>query len=79
MARHLPLFIRHGLDSADKTINKFEEIFKQLECPVKLEEAGIGKEKKQQILDTMILNKVSGMNHKLSNDDLSALLELMMN
>jgi len=67
------------LDSADKTISKFEEIFKQLECPVKLEEAGIGKEKKQQILDTMILNKVSGMNHKLSNDDLSALLELMMN
>ena len=64
-------------NSAEETINKFEEIFRQLECPVKLSEAGIGKEKYQQILDTMILNKVSGANHKLSNDDLSTLLQLM--
>ena len=66
-----------GVNTSDYTITKFEEFFKQIECPVRLEEAGIGKEQRQQILDTMILNNVSGMNHKLSRDDLSLLLDLM--
>jgi alcohol dehydrogenase YqhD (iron-dependent ADH family) len=68
-----------NVKTADDTIYKLEEFFKKIECPVRLEEAGIGNEKRQQILDTMLLNKVSGMHHKLSNDDLSGMLELMMN
>jgi alcohol dehydrogenase YqhD (iron-dependent ADH family) len=67
------------VNTAEETIENFEKLFKQIECPVKLEEAGIRKEKKQQILDTMILNKVSGMNHKLTYDDLNELIDLMMN
>lgn len=68
-----------NVKTADDTINKLEEFFRKIECPVRLEEAGISADKKQQILDTMILNKVSGMHHKLTSDDLSAWLEKMMN
>jgi alcohol dehydrogenase YqhD (iron-dependent ADH family) len=68
-----------GVETPGETIQRLEMLFKQLECPVRLDEAGIGKEKKQQIFDTMVLNKVSGMNHKLSNDDLTQLIDLMIN
>jgi len=67
-----------GVDSARKTIEKFEEFFILIGCPVRLEEAGISKVKRQQILDTMNFNKVSGMNHKLSSDDVAELLDQMI-
>ncbi len=66
------------VDNAKKTIDKFEEFFKKIECPVRLEEAGISKMKRQQILDTMNYNKVSGMNHKLSGNDIEELLDHMI-
>ncbi|HNW98334.1 MAG TPA: iron-containing alcohol dehydrogenase [Bacteroidales bacterium] len=66
-----------AVDNADETISKFEELFKKIECPLKLAECGIGKENQQHILDVMLMNKVSGMNYKLSNDDLSEILKLM--
>jgi hypothetical protein len=65
--------------SAEATIMKLEDFFRQIECPIRLGDAGIGTEKKQQILDTLILNKVSGVHHKLSTDDLSGILNLMLN
>ena len=68
-----------GVDNAKKTIEKFEEFFKQIECPVRIEEAGISKLKRQQILDTMNYNKVSGMNHKLNSNDIEGLLDFMIN
>lgn len=66
-------------NSAEGTIMKLEDYFRQIECPVRLGDAGIANAKKQQILDTLILNKVSGMHHKLSTDDLSEILNLMLN
>lgn len=65
--------------SAEATIMELEDFFRQIECPIRLGDAGIGTEKKQQILDTLILNKVSGVHHKLSTDDLSGILNLMLN
>ena len=66
-----------AVNNADETISKFEGLFKNIECPLKLVECGIGKESQQHILDVMIMNKVSGMNFKLNNDDLSEILKLM--
>lgn len=67
-----------GANNANKTIEKFEEFFRQIECPVRIEEAGISKMKRQQILDTMNYNRVSGANHKLSCDELSVMLDYMI-
>ena len=66
-----------GANSVDETINCFEQLFIKLDCPVRLEGAGISNSSKQQILDTMMYNNVSGMHHKLSSNELSKLLELM--
>ncbi len=63
--------------NTEDTISKTEEFFRHIECPVRLEEIGIGKENQQHILDVMLLNKVSGMHHKLESYDLSELLGLM--
>jgi alcohol dehydrogenase YqhD (iron-dependent ADH family) len=67
-----------GVDTARKTIEKFEELFMQIGCPVRLEEAGISKVKRQQILDTMNYNRVSGQHHKLSSEDVAMLLDHMI-
>ena len=66
------------VETPDETIISFENFFRQIECPLRLEEAGIGQQSGKQIFDTMLLNKVDGTNHKLSADDYSALLELMV-
>ncbi|HOT89530.1 MAG TPA: iron-containing alcohol dehydrogenase [Bacteroidales bacterium] len=65
------------VDSPYKTIDKLEELFRRLDCPIKLSECNIDKENQQQILDTMIHNKVTGANHKLSNNDLSDWINFM--
>lgn len=65
------------VENADETINRIEELFIRIGCPVRLQGMGIGKENQQHILDVMQLNKVSGMNHKLDINDLSAILQLM--
>lgn len=67
----------YGVKNPDETIIKTEDFFRSIQCPVRLEEIGIGSEKKQQIMDVMMLNKVSGMNHKLSSDELSVILQYM--
>lgn len=67
----------YDVENADETIARTEKFFKSIGCPVKFEEIGIGKENQQHILDVMLLNKVSGMNHKLSNEDLAEILTLM--
>jgi len=66
-----------GVRTPEETIICFEDFFQQLGCPVRLEEADIAKEKKQQIYDTLLLNRVNGMNHKLDEEDIKVIVELM--
>ncbi|MFA4852114.1 MAG: iron-containing alcohol dehydrogenase [Bacteroidales bacterium] len=65
------------VDTYSETIIRFEEFFRQIECPVRLEDVGITIQNREQIFDTLALNKASGMNHKLSTDDLKVILDLM--
>jgi len=67
-----------GTNSTDDTINKLEEFFKNIGSPVKLSEAGINKEAHDQILNTMIKNKVSGYVYKMNDEDIKAIFELML-
>jgi len=60
-----------------ETIWRIEEMFRNLECPVRLSETGIAVSK-QKILETLVLNKVSGANYKLNNEDLRKIVELFL-
>jgi alcohol dehydrogenase YqhD (iron-dependent ADH family) len=66
-----------GIHNADETISRLEKFFKSIDSPIKLVEVKIHKDKKQEIYDTLVLNKAGGSNFKLTNDDYNHILELM--
>ncbi|MCB2219574.1 MAG: iron-containing alcohol dehydrogenase [Bacteroidetes bacterium] len=66
-----------GSKNSDETIKHFESFFASTGCPVRLQQAGIESREKGKILSTMIKNKVNGGHHKLSEDDLRELVDLM--
>jgi len=65
-------------NSCDDFIIKLETFFRQLNAPVRLSDIGVDSSKKQEILDLLIKNKVSGACHKLSNEDLEQIVDYMM-
>ncbi len=66
-----------GTDSAEETIEHFENFFRSIESPVRLSEAGIDESKKDEILSTLIRNKVNGMHHKIENEDIEKIVDFM--
>jgi hypothetical protein len=67
-----------GTNSADETIQGFESFFKSIDCPIKLSDIGIEENKKQEIVDQMLKNKINGMAHEFSDDDRRKIVDLMM-
>lgn len=65
-----------GVSTADETIDAFESYFKSIDCPIRLSEIATGNESKEEILKVMNLNNVSGVNHKLNNEDHAIILDL---
>jgi alcohol dehydrogenase YqhD (iron-dependent ADH family) len=63
--------------SAEQSIQKIEDLFRSLECPVRLSEMNIPGIDKDVILQTMISNKVSGVNNKLKKEDYPGIVDLM--
>ena len=63
--------------TSHESIWRIEEMFRTIECPVRLSETGISADK-QKIYDTLLLNKVSGANYPLKADDLHQIVELFM-
>lgn len=63
--------------SAEKTIKKIEDFFKSMNCPTKLRELGFIEYDKNKILNHMLKNKITGMNYKLSDDDLKNIVDFM--
>jgi len=66
-----------GVDDTAGTIRAFEELFNRLGCPVRLPEKNIDIDKKDEILQLFLRNKVDGLVHKLSDEDRKKVLELM--
>ncbi|MFC1730995.1 iron-containing alcohol dehydrogenase [candidate division KSB1 bacterium] len=64
--------------SPDGTIKAFESFFHKIECPIKLSEIGIDKDKRHEIYETMMINEVSGTNFKISESDFNALIGFMI-
>ncbi len=67
-----------GVGSADETIDHLIQFFVSLKCPVHLSDLGMDNGKKAEIVKIMNQNRVSGINHPLSNEDHTALVNLMM-
>lgn len=66
-----------GTDDPDETILALEAFFKKVGSPVRMEEAGIGKEKRELIIQTMVKNKTGGNHFKFDEGDIIALVDLM--
>jgi alcohol dehydrogenase YqhD (iron-dependent ADH family) len=62
--------------SAGQAIDRIEDFFRTLECPVRLSETGITSTDKSKIREAMVINKVSGANLKLTEVDYDPLIEL---
>ena len=66
------------VNTVDETIEKFEIFFKSIDCPVRLSDLNINKEKQEEITKQMIKNKINGMVHEFSDEDRIKIVELMM-
>ncbi len=64
-----------GVTTPDETIASFESFFTTIECPTRLSQVGIGEEKREEILQVMIHNQVSGNYHRLVVSDYEKLLK----
>ncbi|MDF1574343.1 MAG: iron-containing alcohol dehydrogenase [Bacteroidales bacterium] len=63
-----------GVSSADDTISALESFFRSLGSPVKCQEAGIDKSRKEEILSLMNRNRAEGTNYGLSDREREELL-----
>jgi len=64
-------------EDIDTIIDKLEDFFRSIKCPVKLGEIGITIDKKDEILELMNRTQSSGVNYQLDDEDRRAILELM--
>ena len=62
--------------TADEAIARIEKLFHHLNCPVRLSEMGIPGVSEEDILASMIHNKVDGGNMRMKEADYRALIGL---
>ncbi len=63
----------------DKTIELLQRFFVHINSPVSLKEIGIAGDKKEEIVNQMAKNNVTGMHHLLSANDYNLLVNFMLN
>ncbi|NOX48379.1 MAG: iron-containing alcohol dehydrogenase [Chlorobi bacterium] len=66
-----------NVNGADRTILALEGFFKSLGSPVRMEGLGIPQNKKKEIIDMMVQNKVNGAHHKIEKEDIETVVGLM--
>jgi alcohol dehydrogenase YqhD (iron-dependent ADH family) len=67
-----------GVEGPDQTIMAVESFFKSIECPVRLSELGIGRDKKEEIMEVMALNEVGGEHHAIPPEAYPELVKLFL-
>jgi alcohol dehydrogenase YqhD (iron-dependent ADH family) len=69
-----------GDPSVEKTIQRFEEFFRSMDCPVRLQDVGLDHSNRDEILDLMIRNQCNGKNPEnfLNDPDREAIVDLML-
>ncbi|RYE23885.1 MAG: iron-containing alcohol dehydrogenase [Sphingobacteriaceae bacterium] len=63
--------------TATTFIKKMEEFYRHIQVPVRLTEAGVTIEQKQEILQSFQVNKITVSNYKMTDADYKTLLDLM--
>lgn len=66
-----------GTINSTDAISAFEKFFRSIGCPVNLAEAGLGKDQRERIFETMKHNRVQGTHHKFTPEQMEGLLDLM--
>lgn len=66
-----------GLNDVDEIIAETEHMFQLFEGPVRLSEVNITEDKIPALIENISKNKVTGLNHKLNNEDYEKLVDLM--
>ena len=66
-----------GTKDIDMFIEKLRIFFVSINCPISLKDFGINDDKKPEILERFIKNKVSGFNYKLNVEDYNKILSLI--
>jgi alcohol dehydrogenase YqhD (iron-dependent ADH family) len=64
--------------SPDETINRIENFFRELGCPVRLSETGTPVDERERIIETMIINKVNGNNMKFTVAEYPDIVDLFL-
>ncbi len=64
--------------TAEETISAFENFFRELGSPVKASEAGIGKEKEEEILSLLNKHNASGVHIRLNDYDRKAIVNMVL-
>ncbi len=67
-----------GTNSVDDTIERIENFFKSINCPIRLSDINIGEDKKEEIIEQMLNTKINGMVHEFTDEDRKKVVELMM-
>lgn len=67
-----------GTHSVTETIENLEDFFKSMDCPVRLSDISIGKDKQNEITEQMLKTKINGMAHLFTDNDRIKIVELMM-
>lgn len=67
-----------GTNDVVQTIDQLEEFFRQLGCPVRLSEIVPGKADKNELLRLMVQTKAATYVHKLTEEDYTKIIELMV-
>ena len=64
-------------DNVDATIQQVENMFKRLDCPIRLQEVGIKESELQTIANQFIKNQSTGMNYVFTDEDRKRLVDFM--
>jgi alcohol dehydrogenase YqhD (iron-dependent ADH family) len=64
--------------TADDSISRIEHLFRSLGCPVRLSEMGIPVSERERIIESMIVNKASGTNVKLEEEDYPGIVDMFL-
>ncbi|MCG8410799.1 MAG: iron-containing alcohol dehydrogenase [Bacteroidales bacterium] len=67
-----------NVNSVDETIDSLEKFFISVDCPVRLSDIDIYKDKQNEITQQILNSQANGMFHKLSDEDKEKLVKLMM-
>jgi alcohol dehydrogenase YqhD (iron-dependent ADH family) len=62
----------------DETIRRIEHFFRSIDCPTRLSDIGLFGDLRQPIYEGMVVNKVSGANIRMKEEDYFGLIDLFL-